>query len=727
MATTAYTTTDSLDTWGRSNNDTDPIFEVPAGINIVLASQFKDGTAPKYTITAASGAECLGDISNPSAIATLDFQGADLYFRKQNVGFENLYIRWYDHKIASEEYSGLNFTNCVIDAMQDLSNTCNQATFTNCVILLSSGNIEDGGNTQVIYSQGLTNVTLDQCTIINRDGGTNGSVGVIQNASTGTLAINRSVVYSPSITGYGTTGVGNLTGDHNASPNDTLPGLNSISGVTDDIFTDYINGDYRIKAEGITTIGTLSANPAGAFVIPTINIDPVKDSDVPDQSFVFGTTDSYDISQHFSDANPADSLAYTFDNALPTGVTLSAAGLLEWDNTTSITASATFVVTATDGHGGTDATDTILLEITDVVPAIVNINTTDIVTPGTSVNISTVKLDASPGTQTVTLGGEVLTVTAWSLDSITVTVPLTINLLWDTTHTLSVTDDTSTVTSSGITLQKPSGWSTVVYDGTTIDEVNTNSFYEEAKVDTDVGSYTMLVGDTLAFEDATGFSVSTETYPTIDPPSTVAGSYKIWNVSGTTWTGLSSYSWNDIGAPVPSAVVFTGPIPDQASTTIDALTINFGTYFSEFPDSYSDNGTLPTGLTLNTATGAVTGTPTAPATYSGIIITGTNTTGSDSSGTFEWVISTKIIPVITGVFRDWDTNAVAASVTGINVSISETLGGTPITADATFNTAADGSFTVYGDDIVVGTEYYVSFSNIAETITELHKITAEAE
>jgi hypothetical protein len=181
--------------------------------------------------------------------------------------------------------------------------------------------------------------------------------------------------------------------------------------------------------------------------------------------------------------------------------------------------------------------------------SITNIDGDDNVQAGqTNVTITTVGLDASPATQTATLGGESLTVNSWSATAVNVDIPLHIDLEWgSTTNQLALTDDTGTVTLNNVTLSAPTGWETVTYNGTAPNPATTESFYEYAQTDVEVGSFTMATNDILAWETQTGLTVDVQTIPIVDPPVTVSGAYKIWDDSLSTWTSVSSFTITDGG------------------------------------------------------------------------------------------------------------------------------------------------------------------------------------
>lgn len=79
----------------------------------------------------------------------------------------------------------------------------------------------------------------------------------------------------------------------------------------------------------------------------------------------------------------------------------------------------------------------------------------------------------------------------------------------------------------------------------------------------------------------------------------------------------------------PEAVAFSGSVANQTGTEGAAFSLDLSTYFSgtETPFAYSvQAGTLPAGLSLNSSTGVISGTPTAAGVSSGIVIRATDAT-----------------------------------------------------------------------------------------------------
>lgn len=218
---------------------------------------------------------------------------------------------------------------------------------------------------------------------------------------------------------------------------------------------------------------------------------------------------------------------------------------------------ATKVITGTSNETTFSHTETnqemfgsIIVFSATAVRGISDIDTDDDVEAGqTSVSITGTDFDASPSTQIATLGGETLTINSWSATVVDVDIPLHIDLKWGSTaNTLSLTDDTGTVTLPNVTLSKPALWESVIFNGSIPNPVTTESYYEEAITDL---SFTAVVGDILGWETATDLTVDVQTLPTVSPPATKTGDYKFYDISLNTWTSVSTYTWTDGGgAPV---------------------------------------------------------------------------------------------------------------------------------------------------------------------------------
>ena len=125
-------------------------------------------------------------------------------------------------------------------------------------------------------------------------------------------------------------------------------------------------------------------------------------------------------------------------------------------------------------------------------------------------------------------------------------------------------------------------------------------------------------------------------------------------VSGTPPTGNVPGGVYVSGAAGPATpIAFTGTVPTLNGTEDAAFSESLASYFSgtETPFAYTvQSGTLPAGLTLNSSTGVISGTPTTVGTSSGIVVRGTDATPDTAdSNSFSIVITVPALdPVITG-------------------------------------------------------------------------------
>ena len=144
------------------------------------------------------------------------------------------------------------------------------------------------------------------------------------------------------------------------------------------------------------------------------------------------------------------------------------------------------------------------------------------------------------------------------------------------------------------------------------------------------------------------------------------------------------------GASTP--VTFSGSVANQTGTEGTAFSLDLSTYFSgtETPFSYSlQSGTLPAGLSLNTSTGVISGTPTTAGTYSGLQVRATDA-GSLTADSNVFTITVAApgdltLPTLTGTVTfssitqtsytaNWPAGADNVAVTGYEYQIGSTAG-----------------------------------------------------
>jgi hypothetical protein len=148
-------------------------------------------------------------------------------------------------------------------------------------------------------------------------------------------------------------------------------------------------------------------------------------------------------------------------------------------------------------------------------------------------------------------------------------------------------------------------------------------------------------GQTLSYSATglpAGLSINSSTGLISGTPTTAAN-YNV-TVTATDTTGAkgsASFTW-DISAATGNTVTVTNP-GNQTGTVGTGVSLQIQATDSQSGQTltYSATG-LPAGLSINSSTGLITGTPTTANTYS-VTVTATDTTGAKGSATFTWTIN----------------------------------------------------------------------------------------
>jgi hypothetical protein len=208
-------------------------------------------------------------------------------------------------------------------------------------------------------------------------------------------------------------------------------------------------------------------------------------------------------------------------------------------------------------------------------------------------------------------------------------------------------------------------------------------------------SWEAAAGKTYTFEtsnDATNWSapIATETNNTgagiKSYPVSATGQYL--RLSGTTRTttfGYSPWEIEVIGVPGSggggSAPVITSPLT-KSGTVGTALTYTITA--NNTPTSFGATG-LPAGLTVNTTTGVISGTPTAAATTNSTI-TATNGNGTDTKTLVFTITTGGAAPVINSALTKTGNVGTALSYTITATNTPTSFGATGLPAGLTVNT-----------------------------------------
>ena len=179
-------------------------------------------------------------------------------------------------------------------------------------------------------------------------------------------------------------------------------------------------------------------------------------------------------------------------------------------------------------------------------------------------------------------------------------------------------------------------------------------------------------------------------------------------------TGTTSFIGSSVTNPYGIAIDNYGNIYTAAAlstNTLQKLLLSGGT-----ATSYSISPTLPAGLSFNTTTGFVTGTPTAASVTTSYIVTATNTTGS-SFTTFSIMVN-KATPTITTVPTastiTYGQTLANSTLSGGVASVAGTFAFTTTTTAPSVGTASQG-YTFTPTD---ATNYTTVTGSVSVTVTK---------
>ncbi|WP_246739021.1 putative Ig domain-containing protein [Bradyrhizobium aeschynomenes] len=185
------------------------------------------------------------------------------------------------------------------------------------------------------------------------------------------------------------------------------------------------------------------------------------------------------------------------------------------------------------------------------------------------------------------------------------------------------------------------------------------------------GGTATLAGSSLSLSGAT-VNASSSCTVTLTVSSSTPGSYS-YTTGIVSATGPGSVSGSTATTPTPLSVV--GPTATQ-SIASKALTQNFAaTSFTPVtgsggaaPLSYGVSPSLPAGLSFNTSTGAITGTPTAISGATTYTVTITDANSATASNTFSLTVNQAVSATQSVATQSLTQNASAASFTPVTGS-----------------------------------------------------------
>lgn len=353
-------------------------------------------------------------------------------------------------------------------------------------------------------------------------------------------------------------------------------------------------------------------------------------------------------------------LSYSVSPTLPAGLSLSSSTGAVSGTPTAVSAATTYTVTVTDTNGAT-ATNTFQLTVNGVLTATQQIASKSL----------TVNYPVSTGFTPVTGAGGTGTLSY----SISPTLPPGLSMASSSgsitglpTATTATTTYTVTVTDSNSATATATFQLTVNGPVTATQTVPSKSL----TAGTAATSFTPVTGGggttPLAYSISptlpTGLTLSSTTGAVTGTPSaaspTTTYTVTVTDANSATATNTFSLTVNG-GVTATQAIATKTLITNNAAAPFTPVTGGGGTV----PLTYSISPALPAGLSLASATGAISGTPSSASPLTTYTVTVTDANGATGTATFQLAV--------------YD----AASVTGITPNSGSTGGGTSVTITGT--------------------------------------------
>ena len=378
--------------------------------------------------------------------------------------------------------------------------------------------------------------------------------------------------------------------------------------------------------------------------------------------------------------------SYSIAPAIGNGLSFSTATGTISGTPTAVAPSRTYVITATNSGGSAMAT--VAITVNDVAPSIVANPTTQNVTVGSPIDTITITSNGGGTVVSYSISPDIANGLSFNTATGTISgTPLVVT--GSTSYTITATNSGGTdMATIAITVNDVAP--SIVANPTT-QNVTVGSPIETITITSNGGG--TVVSYSISPDIANGLSFNTTTGTISGTPLVVTGStsYTITATnSGGTDTAIVAITVNEA---VPIISISTDTLVATVDTAIQQITIvsSGGAVVS-----YSISPTLTTGLSFNTATGTISGTPTAVASLATYTITATNTRGS----------ATATIAIIVNAPKlDTPTATVIGTVTTSGKSID--VGGSPtrvVSRDIQIEVTSKGTETItrfYARDVSV--------------------------
>ena len=330
----------------------------------------------------------------------------------------------------------------------------------------------------------------------------------------------------------------------------------------------------------------------------------------------------------------ATPLAYSVSPSLPTGLSMASATGAITGTPTAVSSATSYTVTVTDANSAT-ATASFSLTVNSAVTATQAIATTGLTQNHAATSFTPVTGSGGTGTLAFSLSPSLPT--GLSFDTTTGAVSGTPSVISSaTSYAVTVTDaNNATATASfSLTVNGP-----VTATQSIVAEVLTRNHAAAGFTPVTGGGGTPALAYSIAPSLPTGLSFDTTTGAITGNPSVTSSlaSYTVTVTDANSATATNTFSLTVSSAVTATqAVASTVLTQNHAATGFTPVTGGGGTGTL----SYGVSPALPAGLSLSSATGAVTGTPSATLAAASFTVTVTDTNGATATAGFSLTVNT---------------------------------------------------------------------------------------
>jgi hypothetical protein len=451
----------------------------------------------------------------------------------------------------------------------------------------------------------------------------NGAVTATQSIASTTLTQNHVVTSFTPVTGGG--GTGTLT--YSVSP--TLPAglsLSSSSGV--------ITGTPTVISGAATfTVTVTDANSATATATFSLTVNGAVTAAQVIGSTMLSQNHAATPFTPVTGSGGTGSLTYGVSPGLPTGLNFSTSTGAVTGTPTAISGATTYTVTVTDTNSAT-ATATFSLTVNGAVTAAQAVGSTMLsqnhaATPFTPVI-------GSGGTGTLTYSISPTLPAGLSLSSTAGAVTGTPTVISGaTTYTVTVTDTNSATATATFSLTVNGAVTAAQTVGSTmLSQNHAATPFTPVTGSGGTGILTYSISPTLP----AGLSFSSTTGAITGTPTAISGAttYTVTVTDANSATATATFSLTVNGAVTAAQTIGATTLSQNHAATSFTPIIGSGGTGTLI---YSVSPTLPAGLSLNSATGTITGTPTVVSGATTYTVTVTDANGATATATFVLTIN----------------------------------------------------------------------------------------